>query len=342
MQSNYTSDSDSNSELNFSGFISQETESDFKMSQEAAELRKAEKSFEQLERFVLGSENEIIQAKALVIDEDTKLMTLKAMQSRIKDWTINVTKYENIAASCSNADSSSYIEKSEIVRMDLNEISVAMEELINTIQADKSKIIIPEVSDAAKIVKTTASEFPKFSGNSEFEIWETTWNQLAASSGLGREGLIIKLRESIEGKAREYIGVNGMVTLSYEQLWGKLKERYAVPWYRTQEAARRYFDFQTPEDNDEAITRFIDGIRDSIDTVQRLDLKPEHLVLNAAMDCLPSRIRVPLSDKLEGICPDFKFSKSIFETHFSKVMSLQGKKTSQRHTTMYVTQNTID
>ena len=187
MQSNYTSDSDSNSELNFSGFISEVTESDFKMSKEAkeasaAELKKAEKFFGKLERFVQGAETEIRKAKALIIDEDMKLVSIRAMQSRIKDWIINIKKYKDIAASYTNADGCSYIERSEIVRMDLTEISTAIEELVKVLQADRSKIIIPEVSDAAKIVKTTASEFPKFSENGEFEIWETTWNQLAASS----------------------------------------------------------------------------------------------------------------------------------------------------------------
>ena len=137
---------------------------------EVAALKKAEKSFEQLDRFVLRAENEIARAKALVIDENIKLMTLKAMLSRINDWTTNVTKYENIAASYTNADGSRYIEKSEIVRMDLKEISVGMEEMILTMQEEKSKVVLPNVSDAAKIVKTTASEFSKFSGTTEFEI----------------------------------------------------------------------------------------------------------------------------------------------------------------------------
>ena len=344
MQNIDTSDSDTGSDLDFSGFMSDSEETDIKMPSakeiEAAALQKAQKSFELLDSFIQGAEEDIAKAKALEMNENTKLMTFKAMLSRINDWITNVTEYEKAAASYTNADGSDYIKRSKIVIMDLKEISVGMEDLIITMQEEKNKVIIPSVSEAAKIVKTTASEFPKYSGSTEFEIWEQTWNQLATSSGLGEDGLMIKLRESIEGKAKDYIGVNGMVSLTYKELWQKLKERYAVPWYRTQEAARRYFDFQTPEDNDEAIFKFIDGIRDSLDTVQRLDLKPEHLVLNAAMDCLPSRVRVPLSDKLEGICPDFKFSKSIFETHFSKVMSLQGKKQVQRHTTMYVAQNT--
>ena len=344
MQNLDTSDSETGSDLEFSGFMSDTEETDIKMpsaeQNEAAALVKAQKSFEQLDRFIQGAETDIAKAKAIEMNEDTKIMTFKAMLSRINDWIKNITEYEKAAASHTNVDGSSYIERSKIVIMDLKEISVSMEELILDMQEEKNKVVIPNVSEAAKIVRTTASEFPKFSGVTDFEIWETTWNQLATSSGLGEDGLMIKLRESIQGKAKDYIGVNGMVSLTYKELWKKLKERYAVPWYKTQEAARRYFDFQTPEDTDEAIYKFIDDIRDSLDTVERLDLKPEHLVLNAAMDCLPSRVRGPLSDKLEGICPDFKFSKSIFETHFSKVMSLQGKKQLQRHTTMYVAQNT--
>ena len=67
MQNKYTSDSDSNSELDFSGFMGETEESDFKMSfeekeAEVAALKKAEKSFEQLDRFVQGAELEIARA----------------------------------------------------------------------------------------------------------------------------------------------------------------------------------------------------------------------------------------------------------------------------------------
>ena len=61
-------------------------------------------------------------------------------------------------------------------------------------------------------------------------------------------------------------------------------------------------------------------------------------MFNIALDNLPERVRVPLAEKLEVHCPDFKFSKAIFEKQFSKIMSLLNSKSRQPVTSMYAAQ----
>ncbi|CAL4061146.1 unnamed protein product, partial [Meganyctiphanes norvegica] len=154
------------------------------------------------------------------------------------------------------------------------------------------------------------------------EIWDSNWKSLADNSGLSETGLLIKLRESIVGRAKNYLGESGMAHLSYAQVWDKLRERYAVPWARTQQAKRKYFGIQPPLDDRQSIIDYIDAVRDAIDTVELVGITPESLLLNMALDNLPSRVRLPLVEKLEVTNEDFKFTKNLFEKQFSRTMNL--------------------
>jgi len=53
-------------------------------------------------------------------------------------------------------------------------------------------------------------------------------------------------------------------------------------------------------------------VRDAVDAVERAELLPEHIFFNIALDNLPERVRVPLVEKLEVHCEDFKFSNGLF------------------------------
>ena len=277
---------------------------------------------ERLKQVVDSAEADVIKVKALLVAAEINVVKLRAMQSRLKGWVVRLDKHEKQVMTYKGKtfDTGVYIMQSEDVKMDLDEYLTICEETINAMMEKAPKGA--KVINGAKIVKTTPSKFPEFDGEVDFDIWETNWKQLANHSGLEDDCLIIKLRESLVGKVREYIGVHGMSTLSYNQTWEKLKERYAVPWVKTQQASRKYFSIQPPTDDDESIVKYIDAVRDAVDSVESAALQPEHILFNIALDNLPERVRVPLAEKLEADCPDFKFSKAIFEKQFSKIMSL--------------------
>ena len=216
--------------------------------------------------------------------------------------------------------------------MALIEHRIYMEEAVKEVVAVLEK---PLVNHGVRIVKTTASHFPEFDGRIDFDIWETNWKDLANNSGLSPAGLLIKLRESLVDRAKEYIGVSGMANLSYDQTWEKLRERYAVSWAKTQQAARKFFNIPPPTNDDQSVISYIDAVRDAVDAVERAGLTPENIFFNIALDNLPERVRVPLVEKLEVQCEDFKFSKALFEKQFSKTMSLLENKPNSITASMY-------
>ena len=121
----------------------------------------------------------------------------------------------------------------------------------------------------------------------DYEIWQNNWSKLAINSQLNTDCLLIKLRESLVGQAAEYIGKTGMSILSYDQIWQKLSLRYAVPWLKTQQAARRLMEIEPPTNNDTSIIKYVDAIREAVDTAERVDMRIEHLFFNICIDNLP-------------------------------------------------------
>ena len=61
-----------------------------------------------------------------------------------------------------------------------------------------------------------------------------------------KKGKKCRVRESINGKAKAYIGASGMSTLTYDQTLKRLRERYAVPWMKTQQASLKFFTLRPP------------------------------------------------------------------------------------------------
>ena len=188
--------------------------------------------------------------------------------------------------------------------------------------------------NASKMIKTTPSAFPKFDGSSDFDIWVSNWEKLANGCKLSQDCLLIKLRESLVGRAAEYIGKTGMASLSYDEVWDKLKLRYAVPWLKTQQASRRIMEIQPPADSETSVIKYVDAIREAVDISDRAGLNIENLFFNICIDNLPERIRVPLVKGLEPIHKDFKFKKETFENEFSRVMALL-KHNSSEKTSMF-------
>ena len=295
-----------------------------------------QKYCDKLFELIKGAEVDIAKAKILCDNPSSKSASLRATQSRLNTWDVRLAKQEKevLTYKGKSIDIYAYITPSENVRMDLIEYKVMCEETAKEMLA----LAQPAFNNGVRLVKTTASNFPEFNGVIDFDIWETNWKELANNSGLSKAGLLIKLRESLIDRAKDYVGVSGMANLTYEQTWEKLKERYCVPWARTQQAARKFFSIPLPTNDDESVIRYIDAVRDAVDSVERAALQPEHIFFNIALDNLPEKVRIPLVEKLEVHCEDFKFSKALFEKQFSKTMSLLENKPRPITASMYSVQ----
>ena len=293
-----------------------------------------QKFCEKLAGLVKAAEDDIAKAKVLYRSPDRTPAALRAMQSRLDTWDGRLIKQEREVHTYrgKSIDISTYISLSEDARMEVIEQKIYMDEAVKEVVAVIAK---PLVAPGVRIVKTTASSFPEFDGVIDYEIWETIWTELANNSGLSQAGLLIKLRESLVDRAKNYIGVSGMANLTYDQTWEKLKERYAVSWAKTQQASRNFFSIPPPTNDDQSIINYVDAVRDAVDAVERAVLTPENIFFNICLDNLPERVRVPLVEKLEVHCEDFKFSKALFEKQFSKTMSLLENKPKSIVASMY-------
>jgi len=176
----------------------------------------AQKYCDKLVQLVTAAKVDVERARVLYADQVRNTALLRAMQGRLEAWVVRLDKQEKLVETYKgrSIDISIYISPSEDIKMDLNEhITLCVEAVREALVA----IAQPVVNHGVRIVKTTASEFPKFDGVIDFEIWETNWKNLANNSGHGVAGLLIKLRESLVDRAKEYIGVSGMANLTYNQ-----------------------------------------------------------------------------------------------------------------------------
>ena len=242
-----------------------------------------QKYCEKLEELVKAAESDIEKARALYDNPSRKQAMLRGMQSRLEFQEGRLIKQEKEVQTYKgkSIDISIYISQSEEARMALIEHRIYMEEAVKEVVA---VLETPLVNHGVRIVKTTASHFPEFDGRIDFDIWETNWKDLANNSGLSPAGLLIKLRESLVDRAKEYIGVSGMANLTYDQTWEKLRERYAVSWAKTQQAARKFFNIPPPTNDDQSVISYIDAVRDAVDAVERAGLTPENIFFNIALD----------------------------------------------------------
>ncbi|CAL4242763.1 unnamed protein product [Meganyctiphanes norvegica] len=298
----------------------------------------AQKLADRLDKMSSSAATDVENSKIMYdAREHTETAVMGGMLKRLESWHERLEKIEKelIGYKGTSVDVSAVIYLSEDTQMDLVEQKVILELYIQGITAAAVKGV---TNNSTKIVKTSPSHFPEFDGESDYEIWGSNWKCLADNSGLSETGLLIKLRESIVGRAKNYIGESGMANLSYAQVWDKLKERYAVPWARTQQATRKYFGIQPPLDDRQSIIDYIDAVRDAIDTVELVGITPESLLLNMALDNLPSRVRLPLVEKLEVTNEDFKFTKNLFEKQFSRTMNLLEDNKKSSTASMYTSQ----
>ena len=192
-----------------------------------------------------------------------------------------------------------------------------------------------EINPGPRIIKVNASPFPEFDGKNNYEIWETEWKTLAENSGLNSACKLIKLKESIIGNARNYIGEFGMSTLDYDHIWEKLAQRYNQKWFQAQQACRNFYGIQNPAEDIASVTSFVDTCRSAIDQVEKGELSAENIMLNVCLDGMPDYIRILLVEKLTVECPNWKFTKAAFEVQFSRIIALLEHKSRTSASNMY-------
>ena len=103
---------------------------------------------------------------------------------------------------------------------------------------------------------------------------------LAVNSGLNDVCKLIKLKESITGKARDYIGEFGMASLNYEHTWEKLSQHYDQEWFKAQQACRNYYEIPNPAEDHASVISYVDTCKSAIDQVEKGELSLENILLN--------------------------------------------------------------
>lgn len=78
-------------------------------------------------------------------------------------------------------------------------------------------------------------------------------------------------------------------------------------------ATRFCFNIPLLSEDIQSIIRYKNAVRNAVDTVERVGLTVENLILNIPWDNLPSKVRLPLVEKLDESWEDFKFIKILFE-----------------------------
>ena len=180
------------------------------------------------------AKKDVDKAEEMFSEGEDSVILLRSMQSRLQSIYKKLLKYQKefTAVKVKGEDYTATTIASDAVEVDLEGLITKCEQSVEQLMIQDQQIAVP-ANQEAKLVKMTASPFPEFDGSQDLDIYERTWKVLGDNSGLEQAGLLIKLRESITGKARDYIGTSGMSTLTYNQLWEKLRQRYALPWKKT-------------------------------------------------------------------------------------------------------------
>ena len=181
----------------------------------------AKAMIESLDHDIQSAEMQISSTKEMLADSETLTPTLVGRLARLKSMKQNMidlgNKLSNYEGSVSTSPTMAQV----------TETGFDMDDLMATIEWDikeKTPAKEPDKNNSISIVKTVSSLFPKFDGDKvNFDIWKKQWKALADNSGLKNNGLLIKLRESMEGVAKDYIGEYGMIDLDYVQFWNKLE-----------------------------------------------------------------------------------------------------------------------
>ena len=284
------------------------------------------------ELLVREAEQDVTLAKHLIDDPEKGIVDCMMMSTRLEQWIHRLdkgtAKFEGYQGE--NDDVYVWLKHKDNIRHIMVLLVTGCREKARLMEASKFPAF-----NASKMIKTTPSAFPKFDGASDFDIWVSNWEKLANGCKLSQECLLIKLRESLVGRAAEYIGKTGLASLSYDEVWDKLKLRYAVPWLKTQQASRRIMEIQPPAESESSVIKYVDVIREAVDISDRAGINIENLFFNICVDNLPERIRVPLVKGLEPIHKDFKFKKETFENEFSRVMALLKHNSSEGTSSMF-------
>ena len=111
---------------------------------------------------------------------------------------------------------------------------------------------------------------------------------------------------------------------------------------KSQTASGRLFALELPTCEREIVFKYMNGMREAIDSCLRANLTLESVFLNICLDQMPVHVRGPLNDKLTRINKNFLFNIDTFETKFSSVMSLTSEAPEQNKTKRIVAYNMGD
>ena len=218
------------------------------------------------ELLVREAEQDVTLAKNLIDDPEKGIVDCMMMSTRLEQWIHRLdkgtAKFEGYQGE--NDDVYVWLKHKDNIRHIMVLLVTGCREKARLMEASKFPAF-----NASKMIKTTPSAFPKFDGASDFDIWVSNWEKLANGCKLSQECLLIKLRESLVGRAAEYIGKTGLASLSYDEVWDKLKLRYAVPWLKTQQASRRIMEIPPPADSESSVIKYVDAIREAVDISDR-------------------------------------------------------------------------
>ena len=305
--------------------------------------RIANQMVSRIELLIGIASDDVSAATRLFAAGDYDMVAIRTTQTRLNSMYKKLLKYMNefVKLKVRGEDYSNIHISADSLEFNLEGLIERCEQTVKRLAREDRDVGEPAPVIGAKLIKMTPHPFPEFDGSQDLDIFKTDWELLGANSGLEDAGLLIKLRGSIKGRAREYIGASGLSNLTYDQLWEKLKQRYALPWKKTQNAARKFFALTPPTNDRESVIRYVDAGRDAIDAVQNEHLDPEHIFLNIMLDSLPQSVRIPLAEKLEVACADYRFTKEVFEQQFSRVMNLQDQGASQGAVAMYQAQHEV-
>ena len=183
------------------------------------------------ELLVREADMDVTLATELLEDPQKGIVDCMMMSSRLDQWIHRLEKctmkFEGYQGE--NEEVYVWLKHCDDVKHKIILFNTGCKERARLLEASKFPAF-----NASKMIKTTPSAFPKFDGSSDFDIWVSNWEKLANGCQLSEDCLLIKLRESLIGRAAEYIGKTGMASLTYKEVWNKLNFRYAIPWLQTQ------------------------------------------------------------------------------------------------------------
>ena len=178
-------------------------------------------------------------------------------------------------------------------------------------------------------------ELPSFDGDyTLFDYFEGYFRGLINNGNLDDGGKKAFLLKQLKGEAKDFIGVDGLASKSYEDIWTELKGRYGKPWRITRAAVKKFMDIEDPTDCPKDISRYWNNINESCKTVERLKLTATSVILNAALLKLPVDFRAKMDDKIRPLSSEYILTRAIVAEPFNDVIAGELEKPNKRLATV--------